>query len=604
MGSEMDGYLTGSVGRARIGDSDDGDPESADSSLLLRSFIVPGLTYPLWPLVTPDVAYDPPAFWVLLGIGFLAVPAVHAWKPLSSSALQNVMSILAAGVTLHLFLLAHLNGMQPFYGVGSALAVLATAIFIRSVPMMVAYSTFVVLLAVTLFAIEPDNAKLAYWGGMGPVLFLAYHRLQIQLARRHELEEVVQERTRQLTRANQLLTAEIEERKRLENELRVTHKMEAVGRLAGGVAHDFNNLLTTIGVYAELVLSGLSEESPLRNEVRQIQRANDQAASLTQQLLALGRRSHVQFELIDLNEVVSDAQAMLRHLLSPETDFVVRLDEEPQLVLGNIDQLQQILINLAINARDAMTGPGRFAIETARCPARELVAQNIASLPNSEAYVRLSVSDTGSGMAGEARDRAFDPFFTTKEPDQGAGLGLSIVHGIVSQADGYVRLDSEPGKGTRFDLFWPLGEQARVGDAGSSGAPAPGRAEEVLLVEDEQDLREALHRVLTSEGYHVTEVSSGEEAIELLDRRDSPFDLVITDVVMPHMSGFELADRVEASHPGSKILVISGHLSDRALAHLPSRIPFLAKPFTARQLCDKAREVLEGPELQEDPGPS
>jgi CheY-like chemotaxis protein len=371
--------------------------------------------------------------------------------------------------------------------------------------------------------------------------------------------------------------------------------MEAVGRLAGGVAHDFNNLLTTIGVYAELVMGGLSEESPLRHEIEQIQKANRQAASLTQQLLTLGRRSHVQVEFIDLNEVISDAGAMLRHLLSSDTKLELGLAPEPQPILGNIDQLQQILINLAINARDAITGPGLLSIETSRCTARDLVSRDVAGAPTSDEYVMLAVSDSGAGMDPETRDRAFDPFFTTKEPEQGAGLGLSIVHGIVSQADGYVRLQSAPGDGTRFELYWPLAISKSEGTSPISKVAARGRNEEILLVEDEKDLREALQKVLKNDGYSVTPAENGQEALEIAARRDPQFDLVVTDVVMPLMNGFELAERIAETHPGTRVLLVSGHLNDTALNHLPSAIPFLAKPFAARELREKVRELLDEP---------
>ena len=233
-------------------------------------------------------------------------------------------------------------------------------------------------------------------------------------------------------------------------------KMEAVGRLAAGVAHDFNNLLTTIGIYADLVLSGLSKESPLRKEVEQIQKANREAATLTQQLLTLGRRSHAEIDFINLNEVVSDAESLLRDLLSDDTKLELQLAPESQPIWGNVDQLRQILINVAINARDAITGPGLFSVEMSRCSAKTLAARDVSPMPASDEYVLLRLSDSGAGMRPETRNRAFDPFFTTKEPKQSAGLGLSIVYGIVSQADGHVRLQSEPGEGTRLELYWPL----------------------------------------------------------------------------------------------------------------------------------------------------
>ncbi len=586
-----------------------GNAEPSDWAFLLQAFVIPGLVYPFWHLAAPRDTIDPLGIWLLIGSGFLAVPIVHLVRPIPRPAMRNAVSVLASVVTLHLFVLASLNQMAPFFAVGSSIAVFATVLFIRSIRVMIAYGVFVGLLGTTLFVLAPDGRKAAYWGGTVPVLLFAYSSLSGQLAQRRELQQQVHDRTLQLSSTNQRLRDEMEERTRLEDELRVTHKMEAVGRLAGGVAHDFNNLVTTIGVYAELVLAGLPPGSTLRKEVDQIQKATRQAAALTQQLLTLGRRSHVQIECLDLNVVIVDSETMLRHMMPSHIELVLQLAPEPQYISGNIDQLQQVLINLAINARDAMTEPGRLTIETARCPGWQLASCAVAdgwsdfSEASSTAadgdssrngYVRLAFEDDGVGMSAEARERAFDPFFTTKEPGRGGGLGLSIVHGIVSQANGRVRVESELGRGTRFELYWPLAEgEAEVG-SDPGWRRSYGSQEEILLVEDEQDLREALHRALRVAGYRVTETASGEDALAIAGRRQQAFDLLVADVVMPRMNGFELAERMSNEHPSTKVLLISGHLSDRLLADFSAGIPLLAKPFDAGALTGRIRELLDG----------
>jgi signal transduction histidine kinase/CheY-like chemotaxis protein len=571
----------------------DAAPERESVSPLLWIIGLAGLGYPLWPLAAPRGPVDPYGVWLAMSACFLAVPALHfAWRQFDRATLHTLISVLGTCVTLHLFLLASLNDMHPFYAVGSSLSVVTTALFIGTRQLLIAYSVFVTTLGLALFIDEPNQLKAPYWGGMLPVLFLAYQRLSIQQSQGRALREQVRERTLQLEEANEKLRMEIEERTRLEEQLRTTNKIEAVGRLAGGVAHDFNNLLTTIGIYSELVLDGLGGGSPLRREVEQIQKANRQATAITQQLLTVGRRGHVDVEFTDLNQGVSKGVSMLRHLLGADTKIELRLSDSPQPIWGDPQQLQQILINLALNARDAMNGPGVFTVETDRVAAQQLLEQNVAETTTGEEYVRLAVSDTGAGMTPEARDRAFDPFFTTKDSEGGAGLGLSIVHGIISRADGFVRLLSEPGEGSRFELYWPLA-MADAADTVSEGA-FRGRREEILLVEDEADLRDALNLVLVNNGYVVTQAASGEDALEIASQRARRFDLVITDVVMPGINGFELAERLAKLSSDVKILLVSGHLNDDALEHLPSELPFLAKPFSARELAAQVRALIDG----------
>ena len=560
------------------------------SATVARAYLLAGISYPVWSLLAPAPS-DPLAVWLGIGGAFLVAAAVVVRWDLSHTALANVTVVLGSIVTLHFFLLAAMNDMRPFYAVGSSMSVLATVLIVRSLPAMLAYGGFVGVLAGVLYTAEPDARKLAYWVSPLPTVIFAYHRLGAQLALEQRLEYEVAERTRQLSETNQRLRDEIQTRQRLEEALQVQQKVEAVGRLAGGVAHDFNNLLMTIGVYAELLSDGLPEGSPLRAEVDRIQQAQRQAASLTQQLLTLGSRSHVRLSVLDLDEFVSDLFSLLQRVLGGH-ELVFALGAGKHPISGNADQLRQVVLNLALNARDAMTEPGRLTIETARC-ARDDLAKRLGVELDNAAYVLLAVTDTGSGMSAETRRRAFDPFFSTKPPDRGSGLGLAVVHGIVSQAGGHVRLRSEPGQGARFELYWPLAAWPRPSERSSTLLPAErARPASILLVEDEEPVRTALHRVLTSAGYLVAEAGDGEQALAILQDAETHFDLVIADVVMKRVSGFDLAEQLAETRPGAKVLLISGYLNDRSQSDVDGSFAFLAKPFTPQDLDDKVREVL------------
>ena len=553
---------------------------------------MPGLAYPLWHLAAPTGQIDSLLAWVAIAACFLAVPLVHRFRPLSRTTLQGLMSCIGALVTVHLFALATLNDMQPFFAIGSTIAILATAFFLRSQALLFAYFGFVVALGIASYIWHADPRKIAYWGGTVPILMVAYHRLGVSAARQGGLERLVATRTAELSASNQLLRDEIERRSLLEEQLRRTQKMEAVGRLAGGVAHDFNNLLTTIGIYAELVQAGLSQDSPLRKELGQIQKASEQAAALTHQLLTLGSRSHAPLEPIDLSEVVDESARMLRHLLGEDTRLELLLTDEPQLIWANQEQLQQILINLCINSRDAMPGSGRVQIEVGRRRRSDLEAYDFDPPPVFDQYVMLACEDTGEGMDADSRERAFDPFFTTKLPEKGSGLGLSIAQGIVSQAGGYARLESEVGKGTRIELHWPLVDCEESDHADVPAASRSRRTKRILLAEDEADLRFAIARILEEVGYEVTSVDSAESALKALDASGRAFDLVLSDVVMREMSGIDLARQVRARGPLPRILLISGHLDERVISQMPRDLPFLAKPFSAPALMERVRELL------------
>jgi len=438
-----------------------------DRSFLIRAFVLPGIAYPCGFALAPSASFDPLAGWLAIGAAFLAVPLVHTWQPLSRTRLQNLMILGSSLITLHLFLLASANQMQTFYALGSSIAALATAFCIRSMGQLLAYSLFVALLGTSLYAAEPNPLKFYYWAGVLPVLLLAHQRLRSRLSHQREVEARAQVETERLQQTNRRLLSEMDERALAEEELRTADKMEAVERLAAGVAHDFNNLLTIIGIYAELVHAGLPEDSALRDEVTQIQNANEQAGALTQQLLTLGRRSLAEVDQVDLNEVIREAEPTLEAMLRAETQLMLKLAPEPQPIWASRDQLRTILVALARNAQDAISGPGSLRIETDRCAASELAEHFVSTTPASDVYVRLAVTDSGAGMRANVRRRAFDPFFTTREPKQHPGLGLSIVHGIVRQAQGHVRLQSQPGEGTHLELYWPLAVSKSASDATS-----------------------------------------------------------------------------------------------------------------------------------------
>src|SRR5262245_23342511 len=388
------------------------DPAAAspsDNKVVARAFGLAAITYPLWSLIAPG-PIDPLGPW--LGIAACMITASIAaarWR-LSRAEIADLALLLGSLVTLHFFLLASVNDMKPFYAVGSSIAMLATLMNVRSAKAMAAYGLFVAALIVGLYAAAPNPLKLAYWAGPTPTFVFAYWRLRAQSRLKQRLEQKVAQRTQELSVTNRRLREEIQTRERLREALAVQQKVEAVARMAGGIAHDFNNLLSTIGVYAELLSEALPADSPLHREVDHIQQAQRQAASLTQQLVTLGRRSHVRLAVIDLAQVVSDMKALLRRALDKH-ELALALAPQPLPIRGNVDQLRQVVLNLVFNARDAMTSPGRVTIETSLHGRVELAAKLGVALEH-DAYVGLAVTDTGEGMSEETRSRAFDPFYS------------------------------------------------------------------------------------------------------------------------------------------------------------------------------------------------
>jgi CheY-like chemotaxis protein len=373
--------------------------------------------------------------------------------------------------------------------------------------------------------------------------------------------------------------------------------MEAVGRLAGGVAHDFNNLLTIISGYGGLLLEHPGTIEPLRGYVNEIKNASGRAASLTRQLLAFSRQQVLAPRVLGLNAVVANIENMLKRLIGEDIDLVTILGESLWPVKADPGQLEQVLLNLAVNARDAMPNGGVLTIETANVEMDSTSAQShIPLLPGP--YVLLAFNDTGIGMDAETQARIFDPFFTTKEKGKGTGLGLATVYGIVKQSGGYIWVYSEVGKGTTFKIYLPRTEdEVDESGPGQSGFKAQQGTETLLLVEDEEAVRALVRNILKQKGYRVLEASRGDEALELAEQYWGPIDLLVTDVVMPQMSGRELARRLADLHPQIKVLYISGY-ADNAVWYqggLNSGGAFLQKPFSPEALAHKVREALGSP---------
>jgi signal transduction histidine kinase/ActR/RegA family two-component response regulator len=397
------------------------------------------------------------------------------------------------------------------------------------------------------------------------------------------------------------LVHDLSETKRLEEQLRQSQKMEAIGHLAGGVAHDFNNLLTVIGGRALLALERSRHDPGLQPALELIARTADRAAALTGQLLAFSRRQILQPRVLDVNTVLAGVEPILRRTIGEDIDLVIRSDPAVGRVRADPGQLEQVILNLSVNARDAMPEGGQLTLETANVVLDETYARHHPDVqPGS--YVLLAVSDTGIGMDAATRARLFEPFFTTKETGKGTGLGLSTVYGIVKQSGGHIDVYSEPGQGAAFKVYLPRADAApQPVEAPVEGA-SPRGSETVLLVEDEEGLRTLAREILELQGYTLIEASNPGEALARLEAHHGPIHLLVTDVVMPQMSGRELASRVAAARPETRILYMSGYTDDAIIRHgvLDPGTPFLQKPFAPDSLARKVRDALDA----RGPGPT
>jgi len=389
---------------------------------------------------------------------------------------------------------------------------------------------------------------------------------------------------------------DVTEHRQLEVQLRQAQKMESVGRLAGGIAHDFNNLLTVINGLAELVSAQIAcgERGKVENDLVEIRRAGDRAAALTRQLLAFSRKQILQPTVIDLHSVVADVGKMLERLLGEDVSLSTLSSVARATIKADRGQIEQVIVNLAVNARDAMPHGGALSLEVRTLDVDESSVDELGAVVTPGAYVALAVRDSGTGMDESARRQMFEPFFTTKRLGKGTGLGLSTVYGIVKQSGGFIRVESELGRGSCFTLFFPrVAEDATVATA--DAARDTRGAETILVVEDIVGLRHFMVRVLEPAGYSVLTTENGDEALRILEQHQHPVDLMITDVVMPGMSGRTLAERLSAIRPKTKVLYMSGYTDDVILKHgiLAEEAPFVSKPFSASDLLRRVRQILD-----------
>ena len=422
--------------------------------------------------------------------------------------------------------------------------------------------------------------------------------LRSELSRRRGVRVPVEAHARVLVGDGQVvgvltIAKDLSERERLENELRQAQKMEAVGRLATGIAHDFNNVITVLLGYSDELLEHIPETSEARHPAEAVRRATERASALTQQLLAFSRRQAIVSNSIDLNRIITQMDDMLRRLLGPQIKIELSLQPNLAAITGDESQISQVIMNLAVNARDAMPTGGTLTIATENV---ELGEEHLEVIPGP--HVMLVVGDTGQGMTSEVRDRLFEPFFTTKESGRGTGLGLSMVQSIVRESGGHVQVDSMPGDGTRFHVYFP--RQAAISDV-----PAPTVAPRrtafvrgegvVLLAEDDPSVRRLVVAELTRRGFTVIESEDGQAALDTFCREKDHIDILVTDVVMPRMNGAELARQAEKIRPGLKILFISGHPERAGSGVDPAGVTnLLMKPFTADTLAARIKDILAG----------
>ncbi len=572
-----------------------------DPTLLRRVYAVGGSTYPFWQAAAPDTATDPALVWWLVGAAFPMTAALS----LRLRAVERQLQFFWPSwlVTIHLYTLMFLNPGDVFYVVASPMAAAATVLFIRDSKPLVFYCALVVVLGAALLFAQGSESGRIYWVGILPVILLAYHRGMRQLSAaaltrqyQAELEEAVYQRTREIIAANERLQSEIDRRGRLEDELRLRQLRDAVARFAGGVAHEFHNLLMTIRAYSDLLERATSPDDTRRKDIERIRTATRQATVLTKKLLALGRPQEAGRQVCDLNALLRASQEMLRYLVPENIELRLEIDPGGFHVAVGKDQLEQVILNLVLNARDAMPRGGRLNLRTSRWLDEPPSGTKPPSLPLAGEWALLDVEDTGLGIDAETRQRVFEPFFTTKPPGCGTGMGLWTVYSIVTEAGGSVQVSSEPGQGARFALLWPLvdahpsnEELERVRDA--------GRGETILLVEDRHDLRDVLRKLLSLDGYEIVNAESGDSALARLAEEGRSIRAVVTDAVLPGMHGTALAARVRERYPWLKVLVFSvypGHPSLRGFN--PSQgVEFLAKPFQPDELSRRLRGLLDEP---------
>lgn len=419
--------------------------------------------------------------------------------------------------------------------------------------------------------------------------------LSINASRRLRPFTVAQMKVLTILAATAAAALESASRRDLEQQLRQSQKMEAIGRLAGGVAHDFNNLLTAINGYSSLALQRSNPDDRVKGYLEEIKKAGERAANLTRQLLAFGRKQMLKPVVLNLNDIVSDMNKMLRRLIGEDIRFTAKFDPDLKPIKADPGQIEQVLVNLVVNSRDAMPQGGILTIETTNFESHaEFAVKHLGLAPGQ--YVVLTVSDSGCGMDEKTKARIFEPFFTTKEKGRGTGLGLSTVYGIVKQSGGSVWVYSELGKGTVFKVYFPqLEEGPEFAKPALVETAVPRGSETILVVEDEDVVRGLARKILEQAGYYVLDARGGEEALRLCRELPGPIHLLLTDVVMPETSGKEIAECMQKLRPLTRVLYMSGYTDDAIVHHgvLDSNVEFIQKPFTPIALARKVREVLD-----------
>ena len=428
-------------------------------------------------------------------------------------------------------------------------------------------------------------------------------RAEEELRQAHgALEARVTERTARLLMVNQQLQAEVTERKQLEKQLRQTAKLEAIGRLAGGVAHDFNNLLTVILGYSHVLLDRLADDDSTRRDITEIKNAGERAKSLTHQLLAFSRRQMLRPKVLDLNTVVAELEPMLRRLIGEDIHLITSLEPRLGAVKADPGQIEQVLFTLAVNARDAMPKGGSLTIRTDNTELPESSRRGVAGA--SRRHAVLSVSDSGHGMDTETQAHIFEPFFTTKGQGEGTGLGLATVYGIIKQSGGFIELESRLEHGTTFNIHLPQVEESiESNKVELVKTERPGGTETVLLVEDEAGVRALLRYTLRLYGYTVLEAQDGQEALAIADQHSGTIHLIVTDMVMPRLTGREVVARLQPGRPTMKTLYMSGYTRDTRAdcSTVNTSHPLLQKPFTPDELLRTVRQILDGAQQRESP---